>query len=219
MDNSTKLKIEERAKGSKGATKRLRKEGLLPGSISRKGDTSVSISLKYDEFRKAFKQMGQSGVFTLQVGRKKPYSAMIREIQYVPGTYDFLHITFQGISLDEETTADIHLHIQGRDELHHNNYELLQQLESLHMKGLPGDFPQAINIDVSKMVPGDHLTVADVELPEGLTCLTESDRLVLSVGHPKVRADEATGEDTDEAAPAAPAASDDADQKANTDSE
>ena len=141
MDNSSKLMIEERTKGSKGAMKRLRSEGFLPCSLSHKGDTSLSFSVKKDEFRKAFNATGMSGVYTLQAGKKKPRTAMIREIQHVPGSYDFLHVTFQGISMTEETTADVHLHIHGRDDLQHNNYELIQQMESLHVKGLPGDFP------------------------------------------------------------------------------
>lgn len=205
MDNSMKLKIEERTKGSKGAMKQMRREGGLPGSISRKGDTSVSFSVNKADFTKAFKELGMSGIYTLQVGRKKPYTAMIREVQYAPGSYEFLHITLQSVSMTEETTADIHLHIHGRDELQHNNYELIQQLESLHIKGLPGDFPPAINIDVTQMKPGDHVTVADVELPEELTCLTEPDRLIVSVAHPKLRTEETEEEETAEDAAAAPA--------------
>lgn len=201
MDNSMKLSIEERIKGSKGAMKQLRRDGALPGSVSRRGDASVSFSVNKADFTKAFKELGMSGIYTLQAGRKKPFTAMIREIQYVPGSYDPLHVTLQAVSMTEETTADIHLHIHGRDELQRSNYELLQQLESLHIKGLPGDFPPAINIDVTKMKPGDHVTVADIKLPEGLTSLTEPDRLVLSVAHPKVHAAEtAEDEAADEAA-------------------
>lgn len=198
MDNSVKLKIEEREKSSKGAMKQLRRDGFLPCSLSNRGEPSLSFSVKNDEFRKAFNSAGTTGIYSLQVGKKKPHTAMIREIQYVPGSYDYLHVTFQAISMTEETTTDIHLHIHGRDDLQHNGFELLQQLDSLHVKGLPGDFPSAINIDVSKMEAGEHITVADVEIPDGLTCLTEEDRLVLSVAYPKVH-----GEETAEAEEAA----------------
>ena len=56
------------------------------------------------------------------------------------------------------------------------------------------------------MAPGEHVTVADVAMPEGLTCLTEPDRMILSVAHPKVRTEEtAEAEETAEEAAAAPA--------------
>jgi large subunit ribosomal protein L25 len=194
MNESAKLTITKRAKGSKGAMNRLRKEGFLPGSLSRKGDEAVSFSVRKDEFGKALRAHGMSGIYTLQLDKKTAYSAMVREIQYVPGSADYLHVTFQLVSLTEETTADIHVHVKGRDELHHNGYEFLQQLDSLHLKGLPGAFPSVLNVDISKMVPGDQVTVAEVELPEGLTCLTEPDRMIVSVHHPKVHEEKAEEE-------------------------
>jgi large subunit ribosomal protein L25 len=195
MDNTATLAITKREKGSKGAMNQLRRDGFLPASISRKGEESVSFSMRKEEFRKAIIAHGMSGIYTLKGDKKTNFTAMIREIQYVPGSYDYLHITFQAISLTEETTADIHLHIHGRDALHHNGFELLQQLDSLHLKGLPGDFPPSIEIDVTGMEPGSQITVADVEMPKGLTCLTEADRLVLSVSYPKIHEEETTQEE------------------------
>ena len=206
MNESAKITITKREKGSKGAMNQLRKDGFLPASISQKGAEAVSFSMRKDDFRKAFNANGMSGIYTLTGDKKTKFTAMVREIQNIPGTYDFLHVTFQAISLNEETTADIHLHIKGRDTLHHNSLELLQQLDSLHLKGLPGDFPAAIDIDVSEMQAGDHITVAEVELPEGLTCLTEPDRLILSVAHPKVH--EAEAEEGEEGAEEAAATTD-----------
>lgn len=200
MNESAKLAIAKRAKGSKGAMNRLRKDGFLPGSLSRRGAEAVSFSVRRDEFRKALHENGMSGIYILQMDKKTAYPAMVREIQYVPGSEDFLHVTFQLVSLSEETTADIHVHIKGRDELHHNGFEFLQQLDSLRLKGLPGAFPSVINVDVSKMAPGDQVTVAEVELPEGLACLTEPDRLIVSVHHPKVHEEKTEEEPAEEAA-------------------
>ncbi|HPF86651.1 MAG TPA: 50S ribosomal protein L25 [Candidatus Limiplasma sp.] len=205
MDKSTKLLITKRTKGSKGAMHALRREGLLPGSISQKGHDAVSFSVNKIEFRKAFAANGTSGIYTLQADKKTVFTAMIREIQYVPGSEDFLHVTFQAVSLTEETTADIPLHIVGREELQHNGYELLQQLESVHLKGLPGDFPTAVEVDVSAMVPGDQLTVGELKLPSGVTSLTEEERMVVSVAHPKA-AEEPADEEEAAGADAAPTA-------------
>jgi len=206
MNESLKLTITARTKISKGEMSKLRKEGFLPGSLSQKGGESVSFFLKRDEFRKALNQNGMSSVYTLQLDKKTAYPAMVREIQYAPGFGDFLHITFQRVSLTEETTADIPVHIKGRDELVHNGHDLVQQLEAVHLKGLPGNFPAAIEIDVSGMQPGDTVTVADLQLPEGVACLTEADRLVVSVPHPKLVTEEpAEAEEAPAAEPAKPA--------------
>jgi large subunit ribosomal protein L25 len=189
MNESIKLLITIRNKGSKGAMNKLRKEGYLPCSISKKGSDAISFSVKKDELSKALYTNGMSSIYTLQADKKTVYTAMVREIQYAPLSREWLHVTFQSVSLTEETTADISVHLKGRDELLHKGFELLQQLESIQVKGLPGDFPASIDIDVSNMEPGDQVTVADLKLPKGITILTESDRLLLSVSHPKLWAE------------------------------
>ena len=193
MNESVKLTITKREKGSKGAMNRQRKEGFLPGSLSHKGSESVSFFMRKDEFRKALSANGMSSVYTLQADKKTAYPAMVREIQYAPVSREWQHVTFQLVSLTEETTAEISLHIKGRDELIHKSFELLQQLETILLKGLPGDFPASIEIDVSGMEPGDQVSIADLKLPKGITVLTEKDRLVLTVSHQKVWEEEAAG--------------------------
>lgn len=196
MNESVKLTITKREKGSKGAMNRQRKEGFLPGSLSHKGSESVSFFLRKDEFRKALSANGMSSVYTLQADKKTVYPAMVREIQYAPVSREWQHVTFQLVSLTEETTAEISLHIKGRNELIHKGFELLQQLETILLKGLPGDFPASIEIDVSGMEPGGQVSIADLKLPKGITVLTEADRLVLTVSHQKVREEE-TAETTE----------------------
>ena len=73
MNESLRLMITKRTKGSKGAMNRLRKEGFLPGSLSHKGSESVSFSVKRDEFRKALSANGMSSIYTLQLDPKTAY--------------------------------------------------------------------------------------------------------------------------------------------------
>lgn len=207
MSKAAKLSITLREKSSKGAVKQLRREGQLPGSISRKGEDAVSFSISRDELRRALAQGGTSAVYMLQAGKKASYPAMVREIQYAPMTRDWLHVTFQAVSMTEETTAEVPFVLLGRDDVTHAGYELLQQLETLHVRGLPGDFPPSIEIDVSAMAPGDQVVVADLKLPAGIVAQTEEDRLILSVSHPRIRVEDeveeaAAEEAAEEATPA-----------------
>ena len=190
MNESLRLTITGRTKISKGTMNKLRKEGLLPGSMSQKGGESVSFFLKRDEFRKALRENGMSSVYTLQMDKKTAYSAMVHEIQHAAGFGDFQHVTFQRVSMNEETTADIPVHVRGRDELIRHGHEAVLQMEFVRLRGLPGAFPAVLEIHVSHMRPGDAITVADLKLPEGVVSVTETDRLVLSVPHPRLREEE-----------------------------
>lgn len=205
MSKAVTLKVEMREHQSKGTIKSLRKAGFVPGSISHKGSDAVSITLKRDELIKALQKNSLSTVFNLKVDSKNAYDVLVREIQYAPLTREMLHVTFQQISLTEETTADIEIHAVGKDGVIHRGLELLQHLGSLAVRGLPGDFPGTIDVDVSKMEAGDQVTVADLKLPKGIVSEDEPEKLILAVSHPKAHAEAAAPAESAETA-AEPAA-------------
>ena len=97
--------------------------------------------------------------------------------------------------MTEETKVDLPIVLQGLDTLQYNGFEYTQARDSLQVRGLPGDFPPAIEVDISAMQAGENLTVGELPLPEGVETDVEPDLLVLSVSHPRVRE-----EDVEEAA-------------------
>lgn len=191
--DSLKIKIEKREPMSKGGIKNLRKEGLLPASLSQKGIEPLSFTIRRDELMKSISQNGRLAVFRLTLGRKT-YPAMIREVQYAPVSRECLHVTFQGVSLTEETKADVAINALGRDSITHRRLEFLQHLDMLPVVGLPQDIPNQIEVDVSAMEAGDNITIADLKLPEGITTDLEGERVVFTVSHPRI-VEEETAED------------------------
>jgi large subunit ribosomal protein L25 len=195
MSNQATLTIEARGKLSKGQKKDLRKAGLVPASVDRKGEESLSCTVRRDELQRALAGYGVTGIYKLQMGRKKPITAMLREVQSAPLTREWLHVTFQQVLMTEETKVDLPIVLQGLDTLQYNGFEYTQARDNLQVRGLPGDFPPAIEVDVSAMQAGENLTVGDLPLPEGVETDVEPDLLVLSVSYPRVRE-----EDVEEAA-------------------
>lgn len=196
MSELKTMKADKREVTSKGAIKQLRRDGYMPCSISQKGEDAISISLRQDELKKSIAQNGMTSVYTLKLGRKS-MPVMVREIQRAPLTREWLHVTFQKISLTEETTAELPIIIIGGDTVVHNGLEVLTHLDTLPVRGLPTDFPPSVNIDVTEMEAGQQITVADLKLPEGITCELDNDRLVVGVAYPKVQAEEESDEQTD----------------------
>ncbi|NLD52693.1 MAG: 50S ribosomal protein L25 [Clostridiales bacterium] len=195
MSNQATLTIEARGKLSKGQKKDLRKAGLVPASVDRKGEESLACTVRRDELQRALAGYGVTGIYKLQMGRKKPITAMLREVQSAPLTREWLHVTFQQVLMTEETKVDLPIVLQGLDTLQYNGFEYTQARDSLQVRGLPGDFPPAIEVDISAMQAGENLTVGELPLPEGVETDVEPDLLVLSVSHPRVRE-----EDVEEAA-------------------
>ena len=83
---------------------------------------------------------------------------------------------------------------------------MLSQLEEVEVKALPKDLPDQLYYDAEKLVEvGDHVTVADLDVPAGVVVETEASHALATVFEPSALAaanDEAGG-DAEEAAPAA----------------
>ncbi len=181
------LKAEIRQPQGSKANKRLRKDGYLPGSICSKNASAISIQLRSDELRKAIAKQGRLAVFKLEVGKKK-YNVMIKDLQTMPVTNDFLDITFQQVSLREEIKADVALRVLNIEKLEFQKLRLFMQIESLPVSGLPNDIPNAIEIDVADLQVGDSIYVKDLQLPDKITTDAEPEQVVLSVSAPKMHA-------------------------------
>lgn len=195
MKNTNTIRIAAREQLSKGGIKALRREGNLPASVSIRGEDAASISLKRDELTRAIAKHGLSAVYKLTLdGKKVAYNAMVKEIQYAPVTRECLHVTFQQVSLTENTTAQVTIRILERDSVTYKGLELLQHETSMAVTGLPNDIPEVIELDVSEMEAGDQIQIKDVKLPKGTHAEDDPERLILNVSFPRVQEEEAAEE-------------------------
>lgn len=184
---TTTIEIATRAKSTKGANKLLRRNGYLPGSISCKGKDSISIALKRDEIIKSLRKNGRNAVFKLESADNKAYTVMVKEIQYSGIKNEYLSLEFQQVSLSEEVNTDVAIKLLGVDLLESKRLVLNKQTNSILIKGLPQDIPDAIEIDVSNMKAGDSVLFSDINLPNGLTADIAPEHLIATVSESRVQ--------------------------------
>lgn len=197
MAETAILNILIRDNGSKKENKRLRSEGYLVGNLSRKGEASVALAIRKDEFRRTLKQHGRNAVLSLVSDDKTSFNAMVKEVLITPPAYDYDHVDFQQVSLTEEVKAEVAIRYLGAEFLEAKRFIINRVLDTIVVKGLPQAIPDEIEIDVQKLVVGDTVTVADVKFADGITPDIDGDQVILSINEAKVVAEET--EDADEA--------------------
>lgn len=190
MDNTKIIKAEKRVPGGGKENKRLRKAGYLPANICSKGFDSISITIKADEFRKALGIHGRSAVYKIDLAGGKKHNVMVKDIQMMTSSGEYLNVDFQEISLKEKTKADVYFVIEGRELVEARRETINQQLDFITVIGLPNDIPKSITIDVSKLQSGDNMLIKDIELPKGITTEMDPEQLVLSLSLPRIQKDE-----------------------------
>lgn len=191
------LKIEKRENPNSRTSKKLRKEGYLPGSISGKGKDSVSVSVKAEDLKKGLSQYGRNALFKLTM-KDDTFTGMVKDIQVSPVKGNMLHVDFQQVSLNEEIRVDLIIVLKGADTLEFKKLMPLRQLDVITVKGLPQNIPDDIAIDVSNVDKAENVCIKDIKFPEGIVPEGDPEQVVISIVETKRTGAASLGDGEDE---------------------
>jgi large subunit ribosomal protein L25 len=170
MSAVIEINARNRSDAGKGASRRLRHEGLVPGIIYGGGKDPAKISVVHHELvhemeREAF----FSSILTLRVdGSEEP--VVLKDMQRHPVKPFVMHVDFQRIMAGEKIhmTVPIHfLHEEGSAGVKKGG-SVLHALTELDIVCLPKDLPASIDIDIANLDIGDVVVVSDLMLPSGV---------------------------------------------------
>jgi large subunit ribosomal protein L25 len=185
--NIRELSVEPREALGKGAVGRLRRQGLVPAVLYGGGAPPVTLSVSPVEVQRTIQGHGAGGVLVnLRLpGDVEPRTAVVRELQYDPVRDALIHIDFQAVRMDEEITVEVPIHVVGEAAgVREQNGVLAVLLRTVEVSCLPSLIPDRIDIDVSALRIYDVVTVADLQLPEGVRVTTPSAQPVATVAPP-----------------------------------
>ncbi|MFW5686881.1 MAG: 50S ribosomal protein L25, partial [Halanaerobium sp.] len=111
---------------------------------------------------------------------------------------NLLHVDFQFISMDEKITVSVPMHLEGEAAGVRDGGVLQQLLREIEIDALPAEIPEEITIDISELEVGESLSVADLELPEGIDLVTDSDEVIVTVVTPTELIEEEVEEEEEE---------------------
>ncbi len=177
----------------KAATKALRNAGQVP-CVLYGGNEPVHFSAE----EKAFKNLVYTpNVYTatIELGDEKVVS-ILQDIQFHPVTDQILHIDFYQLFDDKEVTMEIPVTLEGNSPGVMIGGALRFPKRKLRIKALPGNLPDTIKADISKLEIGDKLFVREIEL-ENCTILHPENTVVAQVR--MSRGAQASTEETEEA--------------------
>lgn len=183
--------------------KRLRKENLLPGILYGRKIENLSLSVNLLEFRKIFKQIGESSVLDLQIeGEKTPRKVIIQDVQFDPLNENYLHVDFHQIDLTKELETKIPFEFVGESPaVKHKKGTLIKHLNEIKIRCLPQDLPSKIEVDITSLEDfHQSISVKDLSLPPRIKLLEKEDEVVVSVVSPRIEKEEEKKKETEEEA-------------------
>ncbi|QWC00328.1 50S ribosomal protein L25 [Mycoplasmatota bacterium] len=171
------MKIEKRT----DSLKDVRGSHKIPGVLFGKTIEPISIQVDEKPFHDMYAEKGMTQTFDVKLGNKK-HLVYIKDIQRdIIKHNQFLNIKLQKVSKDDTITADIPLHITGKEAVEKPGIIVSVPNDSLEVEYNVGSGVASIDVDVSTLKVGDSLHVKDLDIPEGLKVLVDPEQTVVSV--------------------------------------
>jgi large subunit ribosomal protein L25 len=186
------------------AVKHLRREGHVPAVIHDHGKDSINVQGPYLDMYKTFQKAGKHHPIELTAGDHK-YVVLIKSAMFEPRKNQLTHLVFNAVNKNQKVEAEVPVRAhydEGNDisPAERNSLIVLTQLETVEIRAVPSQIPDFLEYDAEKLVAvGDHITVADVKIPEGVELITELEHSIASVFEPSAlaAANDAAGGDAE----------------------
>jgi large subunit ribosomal protein L25 len=176
------LKVNLRDQTGKGAARKIRALGLIPGIVYGIGQEALPVTVDNKELLKAVSSAGGlNAILDLSVGGKEKVPVMLKDYQADVISRKFLHVDFLKIDLSKKVTIEVPIHLVGKAPGTKEGGILEHITRTIKVICLPTAIPDFLEVDVSTLQIGDNLHVRDVKLPEGLDLVPGVDQTIAAV--------------------------------------
>jgi large subunit ribosomal protein L25 len=183
----TKLVVTNRERLGSAESRRLRREGLVPGVLYGNGEP-VAICIAERELRRALTgAAGLHSILDVEIdGKGQTHASILKEYQVDPVRGGVTHVDLQEVRLDRAIRASVAVQLHGGEDAPgvREGGVLSQPLREITVEALPLEVPEHIDLDVSGMEIGGTLRISDLTAPEGVTLLDDPEMVVATVTAP-----------------------------------
>jgi large subunit ribosomal protein L25 len=174
------LSAQERPERGTRATKRMRREGLVPGVVYG-GGSGDTLTFKVDSRVLRQVLVDGSALIDLEVGgSKRP--VIVKDQQLHPVRDEVMHIDLLEVRLDEKIQTTVGVQVEGAEEAPgiKEGGVLEHVTHQLNIEALPTSIPDSIVVDVSGMEIAATMHLSEVAVPEGVTFLDDAEETIIA---------------------------------------
>ena len=195
------LLAESRTDVGKGASRRLRRAGRLPGIVYGHHSEATPITLDADTVKHQLdNEAFYSHILTLKVDSKKSERVVLKDLQRHPYKPLALHIDLQRVSEDEALHMNVPLHFLNEEKckgVRQSDGVIARIYNELEILCLPKDLPEYIEVDILDLDLGEAIHMNEIKLPEGVELYAahhggDIEQPVVTVQAPRVAEEEET---------------------------
>ena len=192
------LSAELRSDKGKGASRRLRRLGKVPGILYGAGEAPVQLSFDHNEVSNSLSHEAfYSHILKIKVGSEE-HQAIIKDLQRHPAKPVVMHLDFLRVKDNIEIRVHVPLHFKNEKEavgVKQQGGVVSHNMIEVEIACLPRYLPEFIEVDVLTLELNHALHLSDLKLPEGVRIVQlaygeEHNLPVVSIHHPRIEVEE-----------------------------
>ncbi len=175
MSDTLHLNAELRSDSGKGASRRLRHQGMVPAIVYGGDRDPAMVSIAHNEF---IHELENDAIYTqvieLRVGDKKQ-DVILRDLQRHPYKNKIMHADFFRIDENKPINITVPVHVENAETcagVKMDGGMLTQLVTEIEIIALPKNLPEYLEIDVENLHLGETLHLTDIKMPEGVQILS-----------------------------------------------
>ncbi|HYC42647.1 MAG TPA: 50S ribosomal protein L25/general stress protein Ctc [Noviherbaspirillum sp.] len=167
-----------RTEQGSGASRRLRNAGQTPAIIYGGTADPVTIALDHNALFHALKKEAfHSSILDMEI-EGKVEKVLLRDFQMHAYKQLVLHADFQRVDPKQKIHVKVPLHFVNAEispAVKLGGAIISHVMNELDVSCLPGDLPEFVEVDLSKVEAGASVHLADITLPKGVTAVAHGD--------------------------------------------
>jgi large subunit ribosomal protein L25 len=203
MSETVELKASVRENTGTRNSGRLREQGKLPAVVYGHKKEPVSITLDTHEFIENLHHGNR--IFEVDVDGQKD-TLLVKDIQYDYLGKSVIHADLVRVDLSERVKVEVMIELRGTAAGTHMGGMVEEMMNAIEVECEVRAIPEVILVNISDLELNQVLHAGQIELPEGITLVTDTDAVVVTCHETKaaVAEEEAEGEEAGEEAAAEP---------------
>jgi large subunit ribosomal protein L25 len=174
---SNRLTASVRTKTGKGASRRARRAGRIPAVLYGHGSDPQHLELPGHDFAAVLRHSGTNAVLTLDIEGKEQL-ALTKALEIHPIRRNIQHADLLVVRRGEKVTVDVAVSVQGEAA---PGTLLTQDSSTITIEAEALSIPEQLTVSVEGAEEGTQILAGQIELPRGVTLVSDPDMLVVNV--------------------------------------
>ncbi len=179
------LTVENRTEKGKGAARRVRRLGKIPGVLYGLGNANTNLVLETRLIHKLLmEEGGRNKVLNLAGSGVEGRHAIVKDYQVDPVKRNLIHVDLLEIDIKKKIEVTVKLNLVGKPVGAADGGVLNVVARDIIVKCLPNQIPKHVDVDVSALKIGDSLHADAIVLPEGIELASSAETTLVTLVPP-----------------------------------